>query len=575
MKSKLLHEFTPAFISSLKQGITRDQLIKDILAGVVVGIVALPLAIAFAIASGVSPEKGLITAVVGGFIISAMGGSRVQIGGPTGAFIVLVLAIVREHGVDGLIVATIMAGLIILLMGLLRLGKLLKFIPYPLVVGFTSGIAVVIFSTQIKDFFGMAIQDSPHGFFAIWSGYVGGLHSANYHAAGVALFTVLVASQLHRISAKLPASFVALLLATVVVQVFNLPLQTIGSRFGDLSLGLPMPHLPVVSMELIRSLLGPAMAIAVLGSIESLLSAVVADGMIGGRHKSNAELVGQGVANIASGLFGGIPATGAIARTATNIRSGARTPIAGIVHALTLLLIMLFLAPLAKLIPMAALAGVLVVVAYNMSEWRQFVVLLRGKRGDALVMVTTFLLTVVFDLIIAIQMGMILSAFILMERMSENMRVRRTDLQGITKEPCLGEIDEEAVDASDAEKFTLFEQELENLPQGVVLYEISGPLFFGAAQEFQDILMQMHKDPKLVILRMRYVTFIDATGLYRLQNIIRNFHNHNIQVIISGVSKSLKADLRKGNITKIVDPLNITSSIQGAVKRATKLLTTV
>lgn len=420
MKDK---QFTPKFFSLLKGGITKEQLLKDITAGVIVGIVALPLAIAFAIASGVSPDKGLITAIVAGLIISVLGGSRVQIGGPTGAFIVIVYAIVQKHGVDGLIIATFMAGFIMIAMGLARLGTLLKYIPYPLIVGFTSGIAVIIFSSQIKDFFGLPIDTVPADFIEKWQLFALHYNQINWIAVAIAAFTVIISFQFRRVTSKVPGSIVAILVCTLAVYWLKLPVDTIETTFGDIPNHLSMPSIPHINFKIVKELIEPAFAIALLGGIESLLSAVVSDGMIGGRHRSNMELVAQGAANCFSAMFGGIPATGAIARTATNVKNGGRTPIAGIVHALVLLLIMLVLAPLAKLIPMACLAGILVVVAYHMSEWRQFKSLLKGNKSDILVLLVTFFLTVVFDLVIAIEIGIVLSSFILMRRMSKSLSI--------------------------------------------------------------------------------------------------------------------------------------------------------
>jgi SulP family sulfate permease len=394
--------FTPKLFSIIKEGISKEQLQKDIVAGLIVGIVALPLAIAFAIASGVSPDKGLITAIIAGLVTSVLGGSRVQIGGPTGAFIVIVYAIVQAHGVNGLIIATFMAGLILIAMGLARIGNLLKFIPYPLIVGFTSGIAVISFSSQVKDFFGLPIESVPADFIEKWEVYAMHSYSINWIAVVIALGTILVAFNFHRLTNKIPGSIVAILLSTIAVYFFKLPVSTIETSFGDIPNHLSWPTIPHISFDTVKALIQPAFAIALLGGIESLLSAVVADGMIGGRHRSNAELVAQGTANCFSAMFGGIPATGAIARTATNVRNGGRTPIAGITHAIVLLLIMLLIAPFAKLIPMACLAGILIVVAYHMSEWRQFSSLLKGNKSDVLILLVTFFLTVFFDLVIAI-----------------------------------------------------------------------------------------------------------------------------------------------------------------------------
>jgi sulfate permease, SulP family len=549
--------FTPKLWSILKEGISREQFLKDMAAGAIVGVVALPLAVAFAIASGVSPEKGLVTAIIGGFVISAFGGSRVQIGGPTGAFIVIVYAIVQKHGVDGLTIATFMAGFIIAGMGLARLGNLLKFIPYPLIVGFTSGIAVIIFSSQIRDFFGLPIGQVPADFVGKWQIYFNHFDQIDWLAFGIAAGTVLVGFYFHKITTRIPGSLIAILLSTVAVTYFRLPVATIGSVFGEIPRGISLPSIPSIQFETIKELVQPAFAIALLGSIESLLSAVVADGMIGGRHRSNAELVAQGAANVVSSMFGGIPATGAIARTATNIKNGGRTPIAGIVHAAVLLCIMLLLAPYAKLIPMACLAGILVVIAYHMSEWRNFVSLLKGNRLDVMVLLVTFLLTVLFDLVIAIEIGLVLSSFTFMKRMSESIKVENV------LEPESGQ---------DEGGERLFDDELTGTPKGVVLYEINGALFFGAAQEFQDTISNINEKPRVLILRMRHVPFIDATGIYRLKEIIRHFNGKNVRTILSGVSEQIREDLEDADIYSVMPRDNLLKNIEDSMIRANQII---
>lgn len=549
--------FTPKLFSLIKAGITKEQLLKDISAGVIVGIVALPLAIAFAIASGVSPDKGLITAIIAGLIISVLGGSRVQIGGPTGAFIVIVYAIVQEHGVNGLTIATFMAGFILIAMGFARLGNLLKYIPYPLIVGFTSGIAVIIFSSQIKDFFGLTIEAVPADFIDKWKVYALHFDHINWSAVAIAVVTIIIAINFRRVSSKIPGSIVAILFSTVVVYVLNLPVTTIESTFGNIPNHISMPTIPHIDYATIKALILPAFTIALLGGIESLLSAEVADGMIGGRHRSNAELVAQGTANCFSAMFGGIPATGAIARTATNVKNGGRTPIAGIVHAVVLLLIMLFLAPFAKLIPMACLAGILIVVAYHMSEWRQFKSLLKGNKLDVLILLVTFLLTVFFDLVIAIEVGIVLSSFVVMKRMSESMVIQNAAdiFQG---------------QQGDVER--LFEDEIPVIPKGVVMYEISGALFFGAAQVFQDTISQQQKNPNVLILRMRHVPFIDSTGIHRLKEIIQQFKKQDVNVILSGVNQQVKIDLEKADIYSVLSEDNVLDHIDSSLKRAEELL---
>ena len=550
-------EFTPKFFTLLKAGITRKQLSKDVIAGIIVGIVALPLAIAFAIASGVSPEKGLITAVIAGIVISALGGSRVQIGGPTGAFIVILYAIVQEHGVNGLTIATVMAGFIIMGMGFAKLGNYLKFIPYPLIVGFTSGIALIIFSSQIKDFFGMPVESVPADFVEKWIIYADHFTQVNWIAFAIALSTVLISLFFIKVTSKIPGSILAIVLSTAVVYYFDLPVETIETKFGEIPNSISMPQFPQIDFAIIKSLIQPAIAIALLGSIESLLSAVVADGMIGGRHRSNMELVAQGSANIFSGIFGGIPATGAIARTATNIKNGGRTPISGIVHALVLLLIMLLLAPVAKLIPLSCLAGILVVVAWHMGEWHHFFALFKSNKMDIVVLLTTFFLTVFFDLILAIEIGMILSSFIFMKRMSEATSIKNAS---------------NLLAVNDVFGDKLFEEELTEIPENVLLYEINGPLFFGASQKFQEVITDLNQQPKILILRMRNVPFIDATGINRLKEICRQLQLKGTTVIISGANHEVKKELLKANIYAMISKYNIHDNIYGAIQRAKNIL---
>ncbi len=550
------HEFIPKLFTLLKEGISRQQLSKDVLSGIIVGIVALPLAIAFAIASGVSPEKGLITAIISGLVISVLGGSRVQIGGPTGAFIIIVFGIVQEHGVSGLTIATFMAGFLIIGLGVLKLGNYLKFIPYPLIVGFTSGIAVVIFSTQIKDFLGLEIDNIPADFVEKWLVYFQHLDSINWMAFVIAIGTVLIALNFYRITTKIPGSLVAILLATLLVYFFELPVETIQSKFGEIPNKIAMPQIPNINFKIIQELIEPAIAIALLGSIESLLSAVVADGMIGGKHRSNMELVAQGVGNIFSGLFGGIPATGAIARTATNVKNGGRTPIAGIVHAIFLLLIMLLFAPIAKLIPLSCLAGILVVVAYHMSEWRHFKDLLKSNRMDIIVLLTTFFLTVFFDLILAIEIGLILSSFIFMKRMSEATTINNA---------------ESLFGAAELNGEKLFEEELPYIPKNTMLYEINGPLFFGASQKFQEFLTDLKQEPKVLILRMRNVPFIDATAVNRLKEFHQKMKSCGTTILISGANRQVKEELFKSEFYSLIGQNNILDNINQAIERAEEI----
>ena len=510
----------PKLFTTLKT-YDRAQFLADLTAGVIVGIVALPLAIAFAIASGVSPERGLYTAVIAGFLISALGGSRVQIGGPTGAFVVIVYGIVQQYGVDGLTIATLMAGLILIGFGLAKLGAAIKFIPFPVVTGFTAAIGAIIFVQQIRDALGLQLAKAPAEVLERLAAYADRIDTVNPYAVGVTAVTVIIVLFWPRLSRTIPAPFVALMATTVGVHTLGLPVETIGSRFGQISAGLPHPHIPLIALADLRRLVAPAFTIAALGAIESLLSAVVADGMIGGRHRSNMELIAQGVANLASPLFGGIPATGAIARTATNIKSGARTPVAGMVHALTLLLITLFFGRWAALIPLATLAAIVLVVAYRLSEWRVFGVELRAPKSDAIVMVTTFLLTVLVDLTTAISVGMVLAAFLFMKRMAEVTNV--TIVTREFEEPASGKGDDAGA---------IFRRKV---PPGVEVYEINGPFFFGAAEKFKDTLSQISKKPRVLIIRMRNVPAIDSTAMHALRDLIRRTRRDGTLVLLSDV----------------------------------------
>lgn len=511
----------PKSVSALR-GYTRQQLVADTTAGIIVGIVALPLAIAFAIASGVTPDRGLYTAIIAGFLISLLGGSRVQIGGPTGAFVVIVYGIVQQHGIDGLIVATIMAGMMLVAMGLAGLGGAIKFIPYPVVTGFTSGIALIIFSTQIPDLLGLAVDEVPPDFLDKWRVYAEQIGTAHLPTIAVSALALGIILLWPRVSRKIPAPFVALVVTTALVRLFDVPVETIGSRFGAIPSSLPAPSLPSVSPEMVTALIGPAFTIALLAAIESLLSAVVADGMIGAKHRSNMELVAQGVANIVTPLFGGIPATGAIARTATNVKNGGRTPVAGMVHAVTLLAITLFFGRLAGFIPFATLGAILVVVAYHMSEWRSFRTLLRAPRSDVLVLLTTFGLTVVVDLTVAIQVGMVLAAFLFMRRMAEV-----TNVQAVTRELAEPGDDPYLTDENGIARRLI--------PPRVVVYEISGPFFFGAAETFRERVSVVEGQPKVLIIRMRDVPAIDATGLYALTELVHRSRNAGVRVLLSDV----------------------------------------
>lgn len=548
--------FGPELLETAKE-YARVQLAKDILAGLIVGVVALPLAIAFAIASGVSPEKGLYTAVIAGFIISAFGGSKVQIGGPTGAFIVVISGIVLQHGIDGLIIATFIAGIILMAMGIARLGSIIKFIPYPLVVGFTSGIALVIFSSQMKDFFGLQMGAVPADFLEKWVAYGHHIPALNYYSLGIATFTTIIVFIWPKVTHRVPGSLIAIVLTTWIAQFFSWPVETIGSRFGSISATLPAPSLPNIDFNTIKQLIQPAFTIALLGGIESLLSAVVADGMIGSRHKSNKELIAQGAANIFSSVFGGIPATGAIARTATNIRNGGRTPVAGIIHAITLLLIILFAGKWAALIPMATLAGILVVVTYNMSEWRSFLSLAKGPKSDAAVLITTFLLTVIIDLTVAIEIGMILSVFLFMRKMAlfSNVNI-------ITKQSGEGNTNGDVLSVS---RF--------NIPAGVEVFEITGPLFFGAAYKFKDASKIIEKAPQVLIIRMRQVPIIDATGIQALKEVHKEFRQMGTKLILSEVEhEKVLEELRKARLLFDIGKANVVPTFLKALERSKKIL---
>ena len=548
--------FRPKLLDTLKE-YDRERFIKDLWAGVIVGIVALPLAIAFAIASGVSPEKGLFTAVIAGFIISALGGSRVQIGGPTGAFIVIVYGIVQQYGVNGLIIATFLAGIMLVIMGVARLGAVIKFIPHPLIVGFTSGIALIIFSSQMNDCFGWQISNIPADFIGKWKVYVEHATSINLYAVLMAALTVAISICWPRITHKIPSSLVAIVITTAAAQLLHLPVETIGSRFGSIPSTLPLPVVPALDFDTIRHLLAPAFAIALLGGIESLLSAVVADGMTGGNHRSNTELIAQGTANIFSSIFGGIPATGAIARTATNIKNGGSTPVAGMIHAFTLLLIMLFVGKWAAWIPMATLAGILIIVAYNMSEWKNFVSVLKGPRSDAIVLLTTFLLTVLIDLTVAIEIGMVLAAFLFMRKM-----IKISDVSILTNQI------EDQANTTDKQAISNYQ-----VPAGVEVFEITGPLFFGAAYKCKDALRLIEKPPQVLIIRMRQVPIIDATGLRTLQEVHKATKHRGTKLILSEVySKQVMDELKESRLLFAIGKANVTNSVEEALARSRAIL---
>lgn len=539
----------------------KKTFMSDLMAGIIVGIVALPLAIAFGIASGVTPEKGIITAIVAGLVISLFGGSKVQIGGPTGAFIIIIYGIIQKYGFEGLTIATLMAGLFLVLFGLLRLGTIIKYIPYPIVVGFTSGIAVTIFTTQIKDLFGLTLPSNPSDFIEKWGVYLQNFNTIDPWCALIGVASVVVIAVTPRFSKKIPGSLIAIILMTIVALLLKnfagvLSIETIGDRFS-ISNELPAAQVPDMNWEAIKSLVSPAITIAILGAIESLLSATVADGVIGDHHDSNTELVAQGLANIASPLFGGIPATGAIARTMTNINNGGKTPVAGIIHAVVLLLIFLFLMPLAKYIPMACLAGVLVVVSYGMCGWRSFLELMKNPKSDVTVLLITFFLTIIFDLTIAIEVGLIIACLLFMKRMSET-----TDIKAITEE----------IDLNQDAEFSTGNLDHLIIPQGVEVYEINGPYFFGAGNKFEEIMASFGDRPKVRIIRMRKVPFVDSTGIHNLTNLCEMSKKEGIQIVLSGVREKVNGQLEHAGFYHLIGEENICSHINLALKRANEII---
>ena len=551
-------DFKPQLFTSLRN-YNSKTFMSDLLAGVIVGIVALPLAIAFGIASGVTPEKGIITAIVAGFIISLLGGSKVQIGGPTGAFVIIIYGIIQQYGIEGLTIATLMAGAFLVLFGVLRLGTIIKYIPYPIVVGFTSGIAVTIFTTQIKDLFGLTIDNVPSDFIEKWGAYITHFGTIDTWSAFVGVLSVAIIAVMPRINKKIPGSLIAIIIMTVAALLLKnyagvTSIETIGDRFS-VSNAIPDAHVPAMTWETIKGLVAPALTIAVLGAIESLLSATVADGVIGDHHNSNTELIAQGVANLASPLFGGIPATGAIARTMTNINNGGKTPIAGIIHAVVLLLIFLFFMPLAQYIPMACLAGVLVVVSYGMSGWRSFLTLMKNPKSDVTVLLITFFLTIIFDLTVAIEVGLIIACLLFMKRMAET-----TDVKVV-----MDEISEESdLSSGNLEHLTI--------PKGVEVYEINGPYFFGAGNRFEEIMASFGDRPKVRIIRMRKVPFVDSTGIHNLTNLCTMSKSEGIEVVLSGVSEKVHSQLNKARFYDLLGEQNICSHIDIALKRAKEIV---
>ncbi len=552
-------DFRPKLFSALRH-YSKARFRDDLVAGLVVGIVALPLAIAFAIASGVNPSIGLVTAIIGGFLVSFFGGNTVQIGGPTGAFIIIVYNIIAQFGLEGLAIATFMAGIILVLLGLFKLGTVIKFIPYPIVVGFTAGIALTIFSTQINDFLGLGLTGVPSEFIPKWGMYLSNLDKTDWYTLAVGLFSLAIIIVTPRISRKLPGALLSIIIVTAVcylIGIYNpdLTVTTIGARFGSLSTDIPVPHGFTLNMATINELLPAAFTIAMLGAIESLLSATVADGVTGSRTNSNTELIGQGAANIIVPMFGGIPVTGAIARTMTNITNGGRTPVAGIIHAAVLLLVFLFAMPLINLVPMACLAAVLIVVAYNMSGWRTIISICHAPKGDISVLIVTFVLTVVFDLTIAIEIGLMLAIVLFLRRVMENSQIK---------------VYGEKLDV--AEGTDLSQHEVLNVAPGVSVYEIDGPFFFGIATKFDEMMRSSMKDKPLVrIIRMRKVSFIDATGLHNLETLIKSSQKEGIDVVLSGVNPNVRHDLQHAGIEALVGSEHVCDHITRAVRMANEV----
>lgn len=546
-----MNQLKPKFFTTLK-GYTAQQFTRDAIAGIIVAIIALPLSIALAIASGVNPEQGLYTAIFAGFFISFLGGSRVQIGGPTAAFVVIIYGIVADYGMNGLTVATLMAGAMMILMGLLRLGNLIKFIPKTITIGFTLGIAVGIFAGQIKDFFGLQMGAVPSEFVAKISSYAQNFHTLQWPTLFIGILALLIQIFWPKVTEKIPGSLIAILVTTAIVQLSNLPVATIGSLY-EIKAGIPMPSLPSINIEMIENLISPAFTIAILASIESLLSCVVSDGMIGGHHRSNAELIGQGVGNIASALFGGIPATGAIARTAANVKNGGRTPMAGIIHSITLVLILVFLMPYASMIPMSCLAAILIMVAYNMSGWRSFAHMIKtAPRSDTVVLVLTFLLTVFFDLVVAIEVGMVLAAFLFMKRMADINEVKSW------------------IYTDDENQDVLSEQtDLKQVPDNTLVYELNGPLFFGAANNFLSIIPRKGKNA--LILRMRNVPAMDITGMSNLEEFYETCRSKKIQLILSHVNDQPKKVMQKAGFTDKLGEEYLCPNIDAALAKAASL----
>ncbi len=548
----------PKLLSVLQEGYSKQKFFNDLAAGLIVGIVSFPMAIAFGIGSGVRPEQGLYTAIIAGFLTSLFGGSRVQIGGPTGAFVVLLASIMAQFGYDGLAAITLMAGIILVLIGVSRLGFIIKFIPYPVIVGFTSGIAVIIFSSQIADLFDLQIPAVPAEFIAKWSSYAQYAHTLNWYAGGLGILAIAIIVLWPRISQKIPGSLIALMVTTVLAWFFKLPVSTIGSRFGEIPNALTLPHLPTVDWAQLPHFIQPAITVALLAGIESLLSAIVADGMLGTRHRSNMELVAHGIANIGSSLFGGIPSTGAIARTATNIKNGGRTPVAGMISAATILIIMVFVGKLIALVPMSALSAVLIVVAYNMSEWRHFVTLFRSPKSDLLVLLITFLLTIFTDITKALEVGVVLSALLFVQRMAE-----------ATKIASLKESMQEEDDPNDPLRNELRHLQLH---PDIEVFEVQGPFFFAATEKFKLTLKRIDRHPKVLILHMYRVPAIDASGLQVLEDMLHKTRAEKTELLISGATAETSRVLKNAGFVHEIGAQNMFKTLEEALDKANKLI---
>ncbi|MEF9998215.1 MAG: SulP family inorganic anion transporter [Lachnospiraceae bacterium] len=544
--------------------LSKEQISNDIISGIIVAIIALPLSVALAIASGVTPEKGLITAIIAGFLISFLGGSRVQIGGPTGAFVIIVSGIIAQFGLQGLTIATIMAGLFMIFFGLMKLGGIIKFIPYPTTTGFTSGIAIVLFSTQINDFLGLSIENVPADFVGKWHAYFTNISSIHILTVCVGLVSLLLIILWPKINKTIPGSLVALVVVTLGVKIFHIPVETIGSQFGEISNSFHLIDFSSyhITSPMLKELIPPAVTIAFLASIESLLSAVVSDDMIGKKHNSNVELVALGIANIASAIFGGIPATGAIARTAANVKNGGRTPIAGITHAVTLFLIMIFFMPLAKLIPMSTLAAILMVVSYNMSEWRSFKDLLKSTKSDVAVLIITFLLTIFFDLVVAIEIGMIVAMFLFVRRMSET-----TMISNISNEYA-NMLTDDLAHNNQLQK----ETNTLHLDSQIMLYEINGPLFFGASSSFADVMNKVDIQTNIIILKMTHVSTMDATALNALKQIDQRCRNHHILLLYSELNHQPAKLLNKTGFTTLIGEDRFFDTTEDAINVANEII---